>query len=168
VADGDAPIRLSLLYQLYLASTESRRFMRLALSETEMGGEEYGISSYFFANGPRTMSQAATDLGYPVTTLASMLAPMLERGELVRLAHPSDRRARLLELSPSGRERLQAAIPAFSAAYDALLTRLGGAGADTEAIFTALESLRAGIAETNQLLEAESGEHVRRRPKSTR
>jgi len=155
---ADEPRRLTLLYQLYLASTESRRFMRLALRETDMSGEEYGIYSYFYANGPRTLSQAATQLGYPVTTLASLVGPIVDSGHLVRRSHPTDGRARLLELSPGGKERIDAAIPSFTAAYQALLTRLEESDADTEALFGALATLRAGIARTNELLEAESAD----------
>ena len=153
---ADEPRRLTLLYQLYLASTESRRFMRLALRETDISGDEYGIYSYFYANGPRTLSQAASDLGYPVTTLASLVAPIVEAGDLVRRSHPTDGRARLLELTPAGKERVDAAIPAFKAAYQALLRRLEEADADTEALFEALATLRSGIARANELLEAES------------
>jgi len=132
VTDADPPRRLSILFQLYRASTESRRFMSLALRGTGMTGEEYGIYSYFNANGPRTLSQAATDLGYP-----------------------TDRRARLLELSTPGHDRLEAAIPAFATAYRALLARLGTLEADTEAIYDALDALRTGIAVTNELLAGE-------------
>lgn len=155
MTDAERPRRLTLLFQLYLARTESRRFMRLALRGTGMTGEEYAIYSYFYANRPRTLSQAATDLGYPVTTLASLIAPTVERGHLRRGSHPTDRRARLLELSAAGRDRLEAAIPAFTTAYRALLDRLGSAEADTEAIYDALDALRTGIAVTNDLLEGE-------------
>jgi DNA-binding MarR family transcriptional regulator len=153
MADSGQPRRLTLLYQLYLASTESRRFMRVALRDTDMRGEEYGIYSYFYANGPRTLSQASVDLGYAVTTLASLVAPMVESGDIVRRPHPTDGRARLLELSTDGRLRLESAIPAFTGAYQSLLRQLQAAGADVEAIFTALATLREGIAETNRRLD---------------
>ena len=162
MSDSTEPRCLSLLYQLYVANSESRRFMRLALRDTGMSGEEYGIYSYFFANGARTLTQAAADLGYPVTTLASLLAPIVEGGELVRRSHPQDRRARLLELTEAGRERLARAIPAFSRAYDALTARLAEADADTEELFAALATIRSSIARTNELLEAEAGDHVSR------
>ncbi len=155
MADSEQPRRLSLLYQLYLASTESRRFMRLALRDTDMSGEEYGIYSYFYANGPRTQAQASVDLGYAVTTLASLLAPILQSGDLVRRPHPTDGRARLLELSPDGRLRLESAIPAFTDAYQALLAELRSTGVDPESVFTALGQLRDGIADTSRRLEME-------------
>jgi DNA-binding MarR family transcriptional regulator len=153
--NDDAPRRLSLLYQLFLANQAARRFMRLSLAETDMTGEEYAVYSYLFANGPRTQTQLARDLGYPVTTLATLLGPMLERHEISRRPHPRDRRARLLQLTDAGRERLDAAIPAFSAAYRSLLTRLGATDADAEALYAALDTLRGAIDRTNDLLESE-------------
>ena len=43
-----APRRLTLLFQLYLASQASRRFMRLALANSDMSGEEYALYSYLY------------------------------------------------------------------------------------------------------------------------
>jgi DNA-binding MarR family transcriptional regulator len=116
-ASTDAPKRLTLLYQLYLTQQASRQFMRRALAGSDMSGEEYALYSYLYANGPRTLSQAARDFGLPVTTLATMLGPLVESGEVERTPHPTDGRARLLGLTPAGREHLQQVIPAFSAAY---------------------------------------------------
>jgi DNA-binding MarR family transcriptional regulator len=150
-----APRRLSLLYQLYLTSQVSRRFMRLALSEGGMSGEAYALYSYLYANGQRTLTQAAKDFGLPLTTLATLLGPLIEAGEIERLPHPTDRRARLLTLTDAGRERLEAAIPGFSAAYRALLAQLGEQGIEPESIFEALDELRSGIVRASDLLEAE-------------
>lgn len=155
----DAPQRrLSLLYQLYLTHQAARRFMRLSLGGTGMSGEDYALCSYLFANGPRTLTQAATDLGMPLTTLADLLAPMVERGEIERRPHPRDRRARLLRLTATGRERLEGVIPEFSAPYRSLLGRLEDAGADVEGLYAALDELRTGIARSADLLESEAPE----------
>jgi DNA-binding MarR family transcriptional regulator len=37
--------------------------MRLALAGTPLTSEEFAVLSYLHANGPRTLSQAAGDLG---------------------------------------------------------------------------------------------------------
>ena len=87
VAD-DAPKRFTLLYQLYLANQAARRFMRSSLSGTGMSGEEFALLSYLYGNGPRTLSQAARDFGLAVTTVATMLAPLIDAGELERIPHP--------------------------------------------------------------------------------
>ncbi len=139
------PRRLSLLYQLYLTNQAARSLMRAAMAGSDMTGEEYALHSYLYANGPRTLTQAAGDLGMPITTLATLLAPSIERGEVEKAPHPTDRRARLLGLSDAGRERLEAAIPAFSAGYRAVLEVLEEEGADVEELYTAIATLRGGI-----------------------
>jgi DNA-binding MarR family transcriptional regulator len=149
------PRRLTLLYQVWLLTQASSRFMRLALAGTGMRGEEYGLYSYLYANGPRTLTQAAQDLGQPLTTLADLLTPCIASGEIARRSHPRDGRAKLLELTEAGRTRLEAVIPAYTAAYKALLRELDAAGADTEAMFETLESLRLTVDRTSDLIELE-------------
>lgn len=155
--ETETPKRLSLLYQVWLLEVSTTRFMRVALSGTGVRGEEYGLLSYLYANGPRTLTQAARDLGQPLTTLSTLLAPLIADGHVVRLPHPRDRRARLLELSPDGRARLGRVIPHFSAAYTALLHELEARGADNEAIYAYLDDLRSSIERTIELMELEQG-----------
>ena len=152
---ADAPKRLSLLFQLYLTSQASRRFMRLALAGAGMTGEEYALYSYLYGNGPRTLTQAARDFGLPITTLATLLGPLIASGEIERRLHPSDRRARLLVLTQVGRVRLEAAIPNFTVAYRAMLAQLQERDVDSEVVFAALDELRGAIGRTGDLLEAE-------------
>jgi DNA-binding MarR family transcriptional regulator len=149
------PRRLSLLFQLYLTSQASRRFMRLALATSDMTGEEYALYSYLYGNGPRTLTQASRDFGLPITTLATLLGPLIQAGEVTRRPHPTDRRARLLQLTDAGRRRLEAAIPDFTVAYRALLGQLQEQEIDDEALFEALDALRSSIVRTGDLLEAE-------------
>jgi DNA-binding MarR family transcriptional regulator len=150
-----APRRLTLLFQLYLASQASRRFMRVALADAGMTGEEYAICSYLYANGPRPLSQTAREFGVPITTVAGLLGPLIESGDLERLPHPTDRRARLLALTAAGRERLEHVIPEFTMAYRGLLKQLEEADVDAESIYEALGALREGVVRTADLLEAE-------------
>jgi DNA-binding MarR family transcriptional regulator len=149
------PKRLSLLYQVWLLEVSTTRFKRVALSGTGVRGEEYGLLSYLYANSQRTLTQAAKDLGQPLTTLATLLAPLIANGDVVRRPHPRDRRARLLELSPEGRARLGQVIPHFSAAYTALLHELEARGADIEAMYAHLDELRSSIERTIELMELE-------------
>lgn len=153
----ESPRRLTLLYQVWLLEMASSRFMRVALEGSGMRGEQYGLYSYLFANGPRTLTEAARDLAHPLTTLSTLIAPWIESGDIVRRPHPRDGRARLLELSPTGRERLELVIPAFTAGYRTLLRELEAHDADTEALFVGLDQLRASIERTIELMEAETG-----------
>lgn len=149
--------RMTLLYQLYLTSQASRRLMRLALAGTPFSGEEYALYSYLNANGPRTLTRTAHDLGMPLTSLATVITPLVDDGFVERTPHPRDGRARLLALSESGRERLLAAIPHFASAYQVLLEDLGASDTDPEALFDALDALRAGIDRAVSRLEEGEG-----------
>ena len=145
--------RLSLLYELFLATQSAHRYMRASLRDAEIDGQEFAVYSYLFANGPRTLSQAARDLGFPLTTLATMLAPRFANGDLERRPHPRDRRARLIVLAEPGRVRRERAVPGFSAAYRRLLDRLAAEGVDPESIFTALAALKSAIDSTADTLD---------------
>ena len=148
-----APRRLTLLYQLYVTNQAARRFIRSALGAAPLTGEEFAVFSYLHANGPRTLSQAASDLGSPVTSLATMLAPFIDRGRIERRPHPRDRRARLLQLTDAGRGDLMATIPPFTAAYQALVADLRDGGADIESLYAAIGSMRVAIERTSEMLE---------------
>ena len=152
----DAPKRFTLLYQLFLTSQASRRLMKAALAGTGLTGEQYALYSYLYGNGPRTLSQAARDFGLAVTTVATMLAPHFASGELERLPHPTDRRARLIALTDSGRRRMDRAIPAFTAAYQAVVSELESDGGDVEAMYDALDRLRDATAAEAERLETAS------------
>jgi DNA-binding MarR family transcriptional regulator len=155
------PKRLTLLYQLYVTNQATRRFMRLALGGAPLTGEEFAVLSYLFANGPRTLSQAARDLGLPVTSLATTLAPLIEADRVDRTPHPRDGRARLLGLTDTGRTDLMATISAFSEAYTLLVVRLKSDGADIESLFAAIATIRSEIERTSDLLEDRILQHER-------
>jgi DNA-binding MarR family transcriptional regulator len=150
-----APRRLTLLYQLYVTNQAARRFMRAALADAPLTGEEFAVFSYLYANGPRTLSQAARDLGSPVTSLATLLAPFVDRGRIERRPHPRDRRARLLRLTDTGREELMATIRPFTTAYQALVADLTAGGTDIESLYTAIGTMRSAIERTSESLEAD-------------
>ena len=156
-----APRRLTLLYQLFLAHQATRRFMRLALAASDISGEEYALYSYLYANGPRSLSRAARDLGWPVTTLSTMLTPLVEHGLLERMPNPEDRRSRLVQLTDAGRERIEEAIPGFTAAYGALLRQLKEDNVDVESVFASLDALKGSVERTTQLLAGETPAEAR-------
>lgn len=130
--------------------------MRSSLAGTGLSGEEYALLSYLYGNGPRTLSQAARDFGLALTTVATMLAPLFEEGELERLPHPTDRRARLIALTDRGRTRLERALPAFTQAYRGMVAELEASGVDPETIYSALDRLRTAVASSAARLEAEA------------
>jgi DNA-binding MarR family transcriptional regulator len=69
---------------------------------------------------PAPMGLVATFLAMDRTTLTAALKPLLRR-KLIRIAaDPKDARARLIELTPSGRKLLARAVPIWRAHHGAL------------------------------------------------
>ena len=149
----DAAKRFTLLYQLFLTSQAARRLLKVALAGTGLTGEQYALYSYLYGNGPRTLSQAGRDFGLAITTVATMLSPHFASGDLERIPHPTDRRARLIALTDSGLARMDRAIPAFTEAYLAMVNVLEAGGGDVELTYDALYRLRDAVAAEAERLE---------------
>ena len=144
--------RLTLLYQLFLTTQASRAFMRGALANASLTGEEYALYSYLYANGARTLTRTARDLGWAPTTLADLIAHHIAGGYIVRRQHPRDGRARLLSLSDDGRARIREVMPIFTGAYRVMLDALVADGVDPETLYPALQALRIALERATETL----------------
>ena len=114
----------SLLFDAFVLGQRSRTLVGAAMAGSPLRPDEYAAYSVVFELATVTMSELARRLGMPVTTAADYVRAMLTRGHVERLPHPTDRRARLLSLTPAGLEAHRAASHAFAAAADALSLEL--------------------------------------------
>jgi DNA-binding MarR family transcriptional regulator len=85
---------------------------------------------------PRTVSELGQLVGSPPTTLTSVLDRLERRGHVSRNRHPSDRRAVVVELTPSGRRAAASVRRAITRLEQHLLGGLDAASTD---------GLRAGL-----------------------
>ncbi len=72
-----------------------------------------------------TQHVLAADIGYDKTRLIGVLDDLEGRGLITRLPDPGDRRARVVALTPAGRERHRTTQQAIHAMEDGLLAHLG-------------------------------------------
>lgn len=70
-------------------------------------------------HGPRALGELADELGMDRTTLSRGLKPLLE-AKLLKEVRGEDARQRLVELSATGRKRLEAAMPHWQCAQRAI------------------------------------------------
>lgn len=85
---------------------------------------------------PRTVSELGQLIGSPPTTLTSVLDRLERRGHVARNPHPTDRRALVVGLTPSGRRAAASVRRAITRLEKHLL---GGLDA------TSVDGLRAGL-----------------------
>lgn len=70
-------------------------------------------------HGPRALGELADEMGMDRTTLSRGLKPLLEV-KLLKEVRGEDARQRLVELSATGRKRLEAAVPHWQRAQRAI------------------------------------------------
>jgi DNA-binding MarR family transcriptional regulator len=103
---------------------------------------QFGIMTQVYGSSlsqpPLTMKELASAIGMDPTTLNRTLKPLEVQGLVSIAPAPGDRRARCIQLTVSGRERLAQAAPLWRAADDELRRTLG---AETTLALSGLLSL---------------------------
>ena len=102
------------------------RHFEAALRPHGLRATQFSILAMLALAGPRPMGRIALGLGLERTTL-TRAAALLERDGLLAPAPAPDARARPLAITPAGRRRLKAALPAWKRAQAAVPTRFGPA-----------------------------------------
>jgi DNA-binding MarR family transcriptional regulator len=100
---------------LDLAATAHRRAMRRRL---RVGEEELSALLYLAHHGGVPQRRLACASALSRSGAGAMIQRLEERGYVQRETDPSDRRLRVVTLSPAGRERIDDAYADFDAALD--------------------------------------------------
>ena len=145
-----------MLFDVFILGQRTRALVNEAMHDAGLRPDEYAAYSVVFEMQPITLTEMATHLAMPVTTVAEYLRAMMERGHLRRKPDPTDQRARLLTLSPAGLRAHRRASRSFERAQGALLRELGPLNEDAtrevlqrlagsaEQALDSLQSRRAG------------------------
>lgn len=110
----------------------SRRFARRvtqvydeALTVHGLTIGQFGILASLRRKEPIGIATLAERLSSDASTLSRLLKPLAAAGLISVDPDPNDRRAKALRLTDAGRARVQAAVPAWSAAHATIRERLG-------------------------------------------
>jgi DNA-binding MarR family transcriptional regulator len=114
----------SLLFDVFVLGQRTKALVNEAMADAGLRPDEYAAYSLVFEMQSVTLTEMATRLAMPVTTVAEYVRAMTERGHLRRKPHPKDQRARLLALTPAGLRAHRRASRAFEHAHSALIREL--------------------------------------------
>jgi DNA-binding MarR family transcriptional regulator len=103
----------------YLSAAYDRALAPVGLRSTQ-----FTLLYKLATAGPLTIKRLAEAIAMDRTTLAANLKP-LEREGLLATATAQDRRARVVELTPEGRVRLEAAVPFWQEVQSRFETSFG-------------------------------------------
>lgn len=92
----------TLLLDVWLVSHLTARLLDDALRPLGLTGDEFGLYSLIYSEGPVTSTQISGWTGMAQTTISGMLRRLAARGHLDENPNPDDARSRLLRLSDDG------------------------------------------------------------------
>ena len=145
----DLGIRLGLAYATFVDWLNAE----MATAGFDDLGATYGYMFRALADGPDTLSHLADGLRMTTQGAAKILGEMESRGYVRRTAHPTDARARLIELTDRGRLALETAHGLHGRYEHELADRIGpdAVAALRRALATIIESV-GGVDSTSRLL----------------
>lgn len=117
------------LYVQRAARALARRFDE-ALRPVNLTNGQFSMLMSLNRPKPATMSSVADLLAMDRTTLTAALKPLERRGLIKISADPADRRARLLTLTPKGKDLLAQAVPVWQSTHADLERNLPSGNAD--------------------------------------
>jgi DNA-binding MarR family transcriptional regulator len=109
---------------LRMATRAMSRVYDEALAPAGLRTTQYSILARLRVDGPLPVGRLAERLAMDRTTLSREIEPLVAAG-LVSRREAEDRRRRVLELTPEGRERLRAARPLWERAQEGVRASLG-------------------------------------------
>jgi MarR family 2-MHQ and catechol resistance regulon transcriptional repressor len=103
-----------------------RALQRLAIQSiesSEMGLSEFGVMEMLLHKGPQPVNEIGRRIGLTSGAITAAVDRLESSGWVVREAHPSDRRARVVRLTARGREQ---AAKVFAGHKSAMNSAAGG------------------------------------------
>ena len=95
------------------------------LAQAGLRGGQYSLLMRLWRHGPMGVNTLSTAAGMDRTTLTRVLKPLQRDGFIENAVSATDRRSRLLQLTPAGEAKLAEAIPHWEAAQAAFETTYG-------------------------------------------
>ncbi len=111
------------------AARRATAFYDAALAPIGLRVSQFGILARLHRDGPRGIQALAAELVMDRTTLGRNIRPLERDGLLCAAPDPTDRRSRLLCITPRGAELVTAAWPAWRAAQAGFEAQYGAAPA---------------------------------------
>ncbi len=129
--------RLSLLLLLVAASQRMGQLVDAELAAEGVDSAHYALLSLIGIRGPLRLTEAAIELGMPLTTASDAVRRLEANGRVDRLPNPEDGRSSLFQLSEAGQVEWKRGWPAVRRIHEDLAARLE----NVEEVRAALEAL---------------------------
>jgi len=137
------PQRVSLLLEIYSLEARTSALLQREFARDGLSLDGYAMLTAIHAFEPITLTELATMLGTPLTTMSDSARRLEGRGHVQRRPNPGDGRSTLFEVTPAGDEAARAGWPALQRATAAIRSALG---APEDEVRAAVRTLDAAVA----------------------
>jgi DNA-binding transcriptional MerR regulator len=156
-------LKIGLLFDLFLARTRAEALLTLALRPVGLISGELALLHLIWEEGQFNAATLARVVGVAPSTIGGRLNRLLEQGLIRRRPEAAKSRSWILELTPAGIDKAEAALRPTGALYEQLEAALAADGFDTEHVRGVVLGLSAAL---RSLLPDpgtphDHGEHVR-------
>jgi MarR family 2-MHQ and catechol resistance regulon transcriptional repressor len=117
----DAPGLWIVLLRSYLAL---KRIAERSISATGLGFTDFAALEALLHKGPLTIGEIQSKVPLALGSMTAVVDRLERRGLILRTPSPSDRRARVLKLSPKGRAAVQDAFSRHAADLESAMAVL--------------------------------------------
>jgi DNA-binding transcriptional MerR regulator len=138
-------LKMGLLFDLFLARTRAEALLTLALRPVGLISGELALLHLIWLEGQFNAATLARLVGVAPSTLGGRLNRLLEQGLVRRRPDPANARAWILELTPAGVDKAQAALSPTGALYEQLEAALAAEGFDMDHVRGVVLGLSAAL-----------------------
>jgi len=138
------PQRVSFLLEIFSVHARMSALLQREFDREGVPLDDYATLSSIGSFGPLRLTELASMLGTPATTMSDSVRRLERRREVKRRANPDDARSTLLELTAAGDALWRAGWPALRRATEAIEKSLD---VPADEVREALRRLEAALAE---------------------
>jgi DNA-binding MarR family transcriptional regulator len=132
----------NVLFELWLASRAATGLLDVAIADSGLTADEFGVYSVLTSADALTPTELATWMAAPPTTVSSYVKRFEARGHVERRPNPDDGRSYLIRLTAAGRKAHRDAGAQFLPALRAVQRELGS---KESSVRRALGQLKAAV-----------------------
>lgn len=159
---NDVPLKHKLLHLFFTLGPSFQRWAESQMTQqTGLTPQRLRLAELLFDNGPTKMCDLRDELGVTATNITALVDALEKDGMVERVAHPTDRRATLIQLTPKAHKTVSFGCTEFKDKVSGLFA--GFNASEQEQLFRLLMKMRSALIEREVMEESplQSGAETR-------
>ncbi len=149
---SDAPVKHRLVQLFWMLGPAFTRWAESHMNQKDLTPQRVRLMALLMENGPMMMRSLRNELGVTATNITALVDALEKDRMVIRKAHPKDRRATMIELTPKAEKRMTESCSEFKEQVSELFS--GFSTAEQQQFHKLLERMRGALIERKILKES--------------